>query len=83
MFLSRREDAKLGLPRALRRSSPPGRYALLLMAGCQDTEYSYDAWFQSRPNGAFTEGVGLGRQKCQKRGLPGVFLDEPADPFLA
>jgi hypothetical protein len=24
------------------------------MAGCQDTEYSYDAYFQGRPNGAFT-----------------------------
>ena len=99
------------------------------MSGCQDTEYSYDAWFQGRPNGAFTfvalralkslptkatyrdwynairkmlpsqqypqspnlygstnEALGrngLRRQKCQKRGLPGVFLDEPADPLLA
>ena len=26
----------------------------LLLAGCQDTEYSYDAWFAGRPNGAFT-----------------------------
>jgi hypothetical protein len=24
------------------------------MAGCQDTEYSYDAYFQGRPNGAFS-----------------------------
>ena len=24
------------------------------MAGCQDTEYSYDASFEGRPNGAFT-----------------------------
>jgi hypothetical protein len=24
------------------------------LAGCQDTEYSYDAYFQGRPNGAFT-----------------------------
>ncbi len=24
------------------------------MSGCQDVEYSYDAWFSSRPNGAFT-----------------------------
>ena len=54
VFLSKREAAKLGLTRALRRSSPPGRYAALLMSGCQDTEYSYDAWFQGRPNGAFT-----------------------------
>jgi hypothetical protein len=26
----------------------------LLMAGCQDQEYSYDARFGGRPNGAFT-----------------------------
>jgi hypothetical protein len=54
VFLSKPEAAKLGLTRALHRSSPPGRYAALLMAGCQDTEYSYDAWFQGRANGAFT-----------------------------
>ena len=24
------------------------------MAGCQDVEYSYDAYFQGRPNGAFS-----------------------------
>ncbi|MCI0652241.1 MAG: caspase family protein [Planctomycetes bacterium] len=53
-FLSRREASKLGLRRRARASSPPGRYASLLLAGCQDTEYSYDAWFQGRPNGAFT-----------------------------
>jgi len=53
-FLSRRELAKLGAQRATRTSSPPGRYAALLMAGCQDTEYSYDAYFQGRPNGAFS-----------------------------
>jgi len=27
---------------------------MLLMSGCQDTEYSYDAYFKGRPNGAFT-----------------------------
>jgi hypothetical protein len=54
VFLSRRQVAKLGVSRALRRSSPPGRYGALLMAGCQDTEYSFDAYFQGRPNGAFT-----------------------------
>jgi hypothetical protein len=25
-----------------------------LISGCQDVEYSYDAWFNGRPNGAFT-----------------------------
>lgn len=54
VFLSKRSAAKLGLRRAIRSSSPPGRYAALLLSGCQDTEYSYDAYFQGRPNGAFT-----------------------------
>lgn len=53
-YLSRREVARLGERRAMRRSSPPGRYAALLLSACQDTEYSYDAYFQGRPNGAFT-----------------------------
>jgi metacaspase-1 len=26
----------------------------LLLAGCRDTEYSWDTSFQNRPNGAFT-----------------------------
>lgn len=54
VFLPRGDAARLGTRRALRASSPPGRYAGLLMAGCQDTEYSYDAWFEGRPNGAFS-----------------------------
>ncbi len=53
-FLSKREAAKFGVRRAIRRSSPPGRNSGLLIAGCQDTEYSYDAYFQGRPNGAFS-----------------------------
>jgi len=53
-FLSQRNLAKFGARRAIRRSSPPGRYGALLMSGCQDTEYSYDAYFEGRPNGAFT-----------------------------
>jgi uncharacterized caspase-like protein len=48
-FLSRRAAARLGSRRAVRRSSPPGRYACLLLAGCQDIEYSYDAYFKGRP----------------------------------
>ena len=28
--------------------------ATVLMAGCRDTEYSYDAWFNGKANGAFT-----------------------------
>ena len=53
-FVSKKKMAELGVRRSIRRSTPPGRYAGLLMAGCQDTEYSYDAYFQGRPNGAFT-----------------------------
>lgn len=54
VFLSKNKVNKLGISRALRRSSPPGRYGGLLLSGCQDVEYSYDAWFNGRPNGAFT-----------------------------
>lgn len=38
----------------VRSSAPPGRQTGLLLAGCQDSEYSYDAYFRGRPNGAFT-----------------------------
>ncbi len=54
VFLSKRRLANLGSRRAFRAASPPGRYGALLMAGCQDTEFSYDAFFQGRPNGAFS-----------------------------
>jgi hypothetical protein len=30
------------------------RAATVLFSGCKDTEYSYDAWFNGRANGAFT-----------------------------
>lgn len=30
------------------------RAATVLFAGCKDTEYSYDAWFNGRANGAFS-----------------------------
>ncbi len=54
-FLSARAVARLGKGiRGMHRSDPPGRHASLLMAGCQDTEYSYDAYFNGRPNGAFS-----------------------------
>lgn len=54
VYLGRSALVRLGSRRALKPSSPPGRYASLLLSACQDTEYSYDAWFNSRPNGAFT-----------------------------
>jgi hypothetical protein len=40
----------IGRPRVVSRP----RTTALLMAGCQDDEYSYDASFNGRPNGAFT-----------------------------
>ena len=45
---------KMGIGSAYRASKAPGRYAGLLLSGCQDHEYSYDAWYNGRPNGAFT-----------------------------
>jgi len=38
------------------QAAPRGRprKTALVLAGCKDTEYSYDAWFGGRPNGAFT-----------------------------
>lgn len=53
VFLSARKASKLGT-RSRRPSSPPGRHHALLIAGCQDTEYSFDAWFRGRANGAFS-----------------------------
>jgi len=54
-FLSEDELRPLGMRRASRVASPPGRQSgALLVAGCQDTELSYDAWFSNRANGAFT-----------------------------
>ena len=52
VFLSKRETSSFRV--IYHNGSPPGREQVLLMAGCQDTEYSYDAWFNGRPNGAFT-----------------------------
>ena len=41
--------------RAARREyGPPRPFGGVLLSGCQDTEYSYDAEFNGRPNGAFT-----------------------------
>lgn len=37
------------------RPKSNAKSSALLLAGCQDTEYSYDAWFNGRANGAFTK----------------------------
>jgi hypothetical protein len=52
VFLSEGDAAVArGLPRVW-RGRP--RHAALLLSGCQDPEYSYDATFDGRSNGAFT-----------------------------
>ena len=35
-------------------TKPKIRAATVLFSGCKDTEFSYDAWFNERANGAFT-----------------------------
>lgn len=54
VFLKGKRLKDLGVARGIRRSCAPGRYAGLLMGGCQDAEVSFDAWFNGRANGAFT-----------------------------
>jgi hypothetical protein len=50
-----RDDKTIARVRALSHALPIIRpHNCLLMAGCQDKEYSYDAWFGGRANGAFT-----------------------------
>lgn len=41
-------EAELSFVRAMSRTGP------VLISGCDDPEYSYDAWFNGRANGAFT-----------------------------
>jgi metacaspase-1 len=52
VFLS--EDETRRASRAARLPMGKSRQSALLISGCQDTEYSYDASFGGRPNGAFT-----------------------------
>ena len=56
VFLSAKQMAQFGNVRIknIRTASKPGRYAGLLLAGCQDYQVSYDANFANRANGAFT-----------------------------
>lgn len=51
-FLSRKDLPNTANP--LRASAPSRKYNGLLLSGCADIEYSYDAWFNNRANGAFT-----------------------------
>lgn len=54
VFLSSRatKRAQKATQAPLKRSL--SRIGAALISGCSDTEYSYDAWFGDRPNGAFT-----------------------------
>lgn len=54
VFLRHHGQVQRLTPSKFVKASPPGRHDALLLAGCQDSEYSFDAWFQGRPNGAFT-----------------------------
>jgi metacaspase-1 len=53
-FLSSAQLAAFGSRRTTVAASPPGRNVSLTLSGCRETELSYDAYFQGRPNGAFT-----------------------------
>jgi len=53
-FLSPASIRALGKGERRRAASPPGRRSALLLSGCLETEFSYDAVFRGRPNGAFT-----------------------------
>lgn len=49
------EALQVASARAARRPiGPPRTFGGVLISGCQDTEFSYDASFNNRPNGAFT-----------------------------
>ena len=53
IFLSAKHTA---VAKRLEKAASKGkmRSTCLLVSGCKDTEYSYDAWFGARANGAFT-----------------------------
>ena len=53
-FLSARQVRRLGNSDAVRTATKPGRNSGVLISGCEPYEYCYDAFFQGRPNGAFT-----------------------------
>jgi hypothetical protein len=65
-FLPRKVVRTYAIFGARRPASPPGRDSALLLAGCQDTELSYDAWFSGRANGAFTHAALKALKKVPK-----------------
>jgi hypothetical protein len=65
LFLSAELKAR-ALTVAGRPAASKSRGSVLLISGCKDTEYSYDAFFDGRPNGAFTR-VALAALKAAKK----------------
>jgi hypothetical protein len=55
-FYIKDDAARLRRARQVEKMKARGkiRAASVLLSGCKDDEYSYDAWFNGRPNGAFT-----------------------------
>lgn len=53
-FLSPKKMAVAAARATRRAAGKPRPFGGVLLAGCQDTEFSYDAEFNNRPNGAFT-----------------------------
>lgn len=55
-FYIRGDEVRLRRARRVEKIKASGkiRAAAVLLSGCKDDEYSYDAWFNERPNGAFT-----------------------------
>lgn len=55
-FYIKDDAARLRRARQVEKVKATGkiRSAAVLISGCKDEEYSYDAWFNGRPNGAFT-----------------------------
>jgi hypothetical protein len=54
VFLPKKALKMIGQTLTCRPTTPSDESRMLLIAGCQDVEYSYDAYFKGRPNGAFT-----------------------------
>lgn len=55
MFLRERGDLEAAMRVEAASAVSPPRKGTVLISGCGDLEYSYDAWFNGRANGAFTK----------------------------
>ena len=66
------ESLRKGVASHEARAARRDRRGCLLLSGCQDVEYSYDAWFDGRPNGAFTL---VALRELEKLGPKGSYRD--------